>query len=37
MSEYFPKPYERSAGNVKVNFNLSSYTTKSKLEKSNRC
>ena len=37
MSEYFPKPYECSAGNVKVNLNLSSYTTKSKLEKSNHC
>ena len=32
MSQYFPKPYERSAGNVKVELNLSNYTKNADLK-----
>ena len=28
MSQYFPKPYKSSSGNVKVELDLSSYTKK---------
>ena len=31
MSRYFPKPWERSDGNVKVELGLSNYATKSDL------
>ena len=28
MSQYFPKPYECSGGNIKVELDLSNYVTK---------
>ena len=33
MSQYFPNPYERSRGNVKVELDLSIYATKSDFKK----
>ena len=32
MSQYFPKPYRSSEGNVKVELDLSSYATKAELK-----
>ena len=32
MSQYFPKPYERSIRNVKFEFDLSNYATKTDLK-----
>ena len=32
MSRYFPKPWERSDGNVKVELDLSNYATKANLK-----
>ena len=32
MSQYFSKPYERSGGNIKVEFDLFNYTTKTDLK-----
>ena len=32
MSQYFPKPYERYSGNVKVELDLSNYGTKENLK-----
>ena len=32
MSQYFPKPYRSSEGNVKVKLDLSSYATKAELK-----
>ena len=32
MSQYFPKPYERSDGNIKVEWDLSNYVTKDNLK-----
>ena len=32
MSQYFPKPYERSGRNVKVKLDLFNYATKSDLK-----
>ena len=32
MSQYFPDPYERSGGNLKVELHLSNYATKASLK-----
>ena len=32
MSQYYPKPFDRSSGNVKVELDLSSYATKAHLK-----
>ena len=32
MSQNFPKPYERSGGNIKVDLDLSNYVTKDYLK-----
>ena len=32
MSHYFPKPYERSSRNIKIEFDLSNYATKADLK-----
>ena len=33
MSQYFPEPYERSNGNVKVKLDLSNYAMKANLKR----
>lgn len=32
MSKYFPEPFERSGGNVKVELNLANYASKNDLK-----
>ena len=36
MSQYFPEPYNRFGGNVKVELDLSNYAAKTNLKVSNR-